>query len=407
VSFGARRFARTVRRWRTIAHLALGLLAGIGAASVSAQEWQAAIRAGDYGRARAALVNALLASPDDLSLRYELARVLGFLGSVEAALVEFDALLARHPENADYLLGRAQMLARLGRDAAAIETTERALRIAAGYEDVWELRLRLAERAASDAAADAVREESAARFPDASWWRRPPSPAEYTRWISIDWGTDRLSNGAPDWSRQSVRLDWQMSGGASLHGDIAQAVRFDRSDSSFGIGGAWQAVPQWRIGAALAATADTEFEPTRSLSLEAQRAWANAWGTELGIRRREYPSATVTSYLFTGEKYVADYRIAYRLDYSHLAGAASSAGHSMLFGWYPNEKRSLGVTIGAGEEIETIGLDQLLSTRVSSVTLGGRETLSARLALSWWVGTHRQGQFYRRRYGGLAVRIGL
>jgi YaiO family outer membrane protein len=407
VTLGGGHSRRILRRSSVIARGALGLLAGIVATSSGAEVWRAAIRAGDYGRARTEIENALLAAPEDTSLRYELARVLGLLGSAEAALAEFDALIARYPKNADYLLGRAQMLARLGQDAAALETTEQTLLFAPEYEDVWDLHLRLAERTADGAVTAAIRREIAARFPDASWWQRGTAPAEHTRWISIDWGADRLSSGAPDWSRQSLRLDWQTSGGATFYGDIAHAERFDRTDSSLGIGGVWQAVAQWHVGAGLAVATDAEFEAAREQSLSARRPWGEGWGTELGFRRREYSSATVASYSFTADKYLADYRIAYRLDHSHLLGASSSAGHSVIIGWYPNERRSLGVTLGAGEEIETISLDQLLRTRVSSVTLSGRETLSARFSLSWWLGTHRQGNFYRRRYGGLAVRVGL
>jgi len=394
------------RRARVAAHL-LAVLASIIATSAEGQEWQAAIRAGDFDRARTALERALKSQPDDAALRYELARVLGLLGSTEAALAEFDALLERDPENADYLLGRAQMLARLERDAPALETTERALRLAPDYEDIWELRLRLAERAADAAATAALRSDIAARFPDASWWRRPPAPIEHIRWVSMAWGEEQLSNGAPDWSQQSVRLDWNTPAGASFYGDLSRAERFARADSSLSVGGAWQALPQWRIGAGLTATTDAEFQPPRDLSIEAQRPWSDGWGTQFQYRRREYPAATVASYSVTGDKYFSDYRIAYRLDYSHLFGAASSTGHSLIFGWYPSEKRSLGVTLGAGEEIETIGLDQLLRTRVSGVTINGRETLSSRLALRWWLGTHRQGDFYRRHYGGLSVRVGI
>lgn len=395
------------RRSGDIVLIMLAVFAGVIATSAQGQEWQAAIRAGDYERARTALERALQTEPTDASLRYELARVFGLLGSTEAALAEFDVLLDREPSNADYLLGRAQMLARLGREAAALETTERAVLLAPDYEDVWELRLRLAERAADDATTAALRRDAAARFPDASWWRRPAAPVEHTRWVSMGWGRERLSNGAPDWGLHSVRLDWNTPAGASFYGDLSRAERFDRGDSSLSVGGAWAALQQWRIGAGLTATADAEFQPTRELSIEAQRPWSDGWGTQLQYRRREYPTAAVASYSVTGDKYLSDYRIAYRLDHSRLLGAGSSTGHSVIFGWYPTERRSLGVTLGAGEEIETIGLDQLLRTRVSSVTLNGRETLSARVTLSWWLGTHRQGDFYRRRYGGLSVRVGI
>lgn len=345
--------------------------------------------------------------PESPSLRYERAQAFARSGATDAALGEFDALLAEFPNDADYLLGRAQMQARLGQDAAAVETAERALRLAPDYEDVWQLRLRLAERAGDDAAVAALRAEVAARFPDASWWEPQPAPVEFRRWLSAGSGTDRLSNGAPDWSREHLRLDWQAAAAGSLFAELSRSERFDESDSSLYVGGAWDALPDWQLGAGVAVTQDARFLPQRELSFDATRAWARGWGTAFGVRQRDYATGDVSTYSVTGEKYVADYRIAYRLDHSYQEDADSALTHALVLTWYPSEKRSLGVTLGAGDEIEVIGLDQLLRTSVANVTLTGNEKLSARLSLSWWLGTHEQGDFYTRDYVGLAVRIGL
>src|SRR5690606_30540804 len=138
-------------------------------------------------------------------------------------------------------------------------------------EDAWRLRLQLAERMAGDAAT--LRREAATRFPDAQWWQRAPAPAEYSRFVSVVWGGERLSIEAPDWRRQSVRLDWQTAAGVTLFGEAVRTERFARTDSAGSLGGAWQALPQWRLGGALAAVTGAEFEPARELSLEAQRSW--------------------------------------------------------------------------------------------------------------------------------------
>ena len=148
-----------------------------------AQEWEAAIRAGDYERAEVELERALETAPDDPTLRYHHARVLALAGANEAALAGFDALLADYPNDADYLLGRAQMLARLGDDAAAARSAERALNLAPDYEDVWRLRLGLADRSGDAELAASVRAESMARFPGATWWQRADPPRAYSRWL--------------------------------------------------------------------------------------------------------------------------------------------------------------------------------------------------------------------------------
>jgi YaiO family outer membrane protein len=344
---------------------------------------------------------------EDVAARYARATTLARSGATEAALAEFDALLADFPSDADYLLGRAQMLTRLGDDAAAIETAERALRLAPDYEDVWRLRWQLAQRAEDSATVAALRARASARFPTASWWRSPPAAVEYRRWLSSGFGAERLSNDAPDWSREFVRLDWQARTGATLFGELSRSERFEAADRALNVGGSWQVLPEWQLGAALGVTEDARFLPERELSVDAMRAWADGWGTTFGFRQRDYASGDVSSYSFTGEKYVADFRIAYRLDRSRLAGGDSALTHALSLTWYGSDRRNLGVTLGAGEEIETIGLDRLLRTSISNVTFTGNEKLSPRLALNWWLGTHEQGDFYRRSYAGLGVRVGL
>ena len=159
--------------------------------------------------------------------RYERARTLARSGATEAALAEFDALLAEFPDDADYLLGRAQMLARLGQNAAAVETAERALDIAPDYEDVWQLRLQLAERAGDDCggrrAARGGRGALSRHNLVAALERSVRTPALAFGGV----GADRLSNGAPDWSRQFLRIDWQTAAAAgAFWRDLAQrAIR--------------------------------------------------------------------------------------------------------------------------------------------------------------------------------------
>ena len=387
--------------------IVIGLLGCTALQPAAAQEGQSAIVADGDARALLELDTALGADPGNTLLRYERARTLARSGQTEAALAEFDGLLAEFPADADYLLGRAQMQARLGQSAAAAATLDRALALAPDYEDVWQLRLQLAQRANDDVALAALRAQAAARFPAATWWRAPAAPIEYQFWVSGGFGADRLSNGAPDWSREFVRVDWQTPTAGALFGEVSRSERFEETDSSLYVGGMWGLLPKWQLGAALAATKDARFLPELELSADATRAWADGWGTAFGFRQRDYVTGGVSSYSFTGEKYLSDYRIAYRLDHSRQTGADSALSHALVFSWYQSDRRNLGVTLGVGEEIEIIGLDRLLRTSVSNVTLSGNERLSQRLSLSWWLGTHEQGDFYRRDYAGLSVRIGL
>jgi YaiO family outer membrane protein len=396
-----------LRYRKAVAVVVVSLLANLQSTVTCAQEWRSAISAGDYDRARIELERELNAQPDDPELRYQLGRVHGYAGNNEAALAEYDRLLAQYPANADYLLGRAQMLGRLGRTDEALRVTGDALELAPDYLDLWQLRLQLAERAADESLIASVRAEAARRYPDASWWQRPPRPFEYARWLTAGFERSSLSNGAPDWDRHFVRLDWRRSDDFAYFGEIARSSRFGRSDLSVNVGGDWQALPLWRLGGAMAGVPSADFEARQALAVNASRSWQSTWGTQFMWRRREYAATAVSSYGFTGDRYFSDYRVAYGLNYSRLHGAGSSLGHTATFGWYPSELRAFSVSLGAGEEIETVGLNQLLRTDVRSVTVSGRHTLATRYTLNWWLGSHRQGDFYRRHYAGLSVRFGI
>ena len=68
---------------------------------------------------------------------------------------------------------------------------------------------------------------------------------------------------------------------------------------------------------------------------------------------------------------------------------------------------SVGLTINSGDEAEAIGNGQVLETAVRGITLSGRHQLNGRIGLQWWLGIHDQGDFYRRRFFGMAVSVGI
>jgi len=70
--------------------------------------------------------------------QYAKARALANNGQPELALAAYSALLTRSPGNADVLLGRGIVYARLGRWSEAEADLGAAARISPGYADVWE-----------------------------------------------------------------------------------------------------------------------------------------------------------------------------------------------------------------------------------------------------------------------------
>ena len=389
--------------------LLMSLGAGLATTLVAAEPrpWEAAIFRGDYDAAQVAIEQALAERPTDTTLRYQLARVLTWSGQHDAALGTYDELLTQEPVNADYYLGRPLVLTRLGRDDEALHVTQAALALAPDYEDVWRLHYGLVGRLEGADAQALVRSQVAARYPTASWWHAPPTFPHFTRFVSLGWGLERLSTDAPDWDLSFVRFDWERSKTMNVFGELVRSTRFDATDLGLAVGGSWRGLEDWNLTAAASLVPNSNFEPQQELSFGAGHSWSGGWGTEFALRQRRYASDTVSTYSVTGEKYFSDYRIAYGANFSRLHHKASSVGHIMSLGWHPGGGRSIALVVAGGDEAEAIGIGQVLKTDVQSITLTGRNRLSDRVVLSWWVGTHRQGNFYRRRYAGLAARFGL
>ena len=116
----------------------------------------------------------LEAYPEISMARFRLARLLGQAGRYDEALAEFNSLLNDHPNNVDFVLGRAQIYSWQLNDEAALTDLERARKLAPDYEAVWQLQYRLLARrqdASADGGLTALRKHAALKFPEADWWQ--------------------------------------------------------------------------------------------------------------------------------------------------------------------------------------------------------------------------------------------
>lgn len=93
-----------------------------------------------YEEAEAILSSALKAE-DNEALRFMYARVLSWQGRNVEALEQFDILLKRSPDNADYLLGKARVLYWIKDYVNAYNLLTKARQLSPGYKDVWELQI--------------------------------------------------------------------------------------------------------------------------------------------------------------------------------------------------------------------------------------------------------------------------
>lgn len=316
----------------------------------------------------------------DPSQRFQDAQQLLRDGEVASALAEFSELREQHPQDVDYALAKAQVLVRLGRDEEALLELDEATQLAPGYEEVSLLRSRILARQANDSAIWAV---------------------------TVGAGRDDLSNGLPSWNEQFLELTRQEIK-RNLYGvRLARSERYNEADYSLGLY-AQRTLPQgWFYGGGVTLADDSTFRPDLGFNTHVGLPFAGQWVANLAYRRSEYTDTTVSSIITSVERYVADFRFAYAVTQSRLHGASSFASHTLTSNWYYRDNASIGITISTGKEAESLGNGQVLESDVSGLSLSGRYRFNDRYSLQWWLGTHEQGNFYRRQSVGMAVSIKL
>ncbi|MBT8098200.1 MAG: YaiO family outer membrane beta-barrel protein [Gammaproteobacteria bacterium] len=345
------------------------------------------------------------AEPSD---RFRHAQQLLQANELEAAASEFSALRDEYPGDVDYALALAQVLARQGRDDAALQELADAAHLAPDYEAVWRLRLILLARQTDAAYAgnlESVRQEAAERFPTATWWRLPENPPQWT--VLAGAGYSDLSAQLPSWNHQFAEISRDVKGEHRYGLQVRRAQRYREADYAIGLNGERTFTSGWNAGLTLEFAGNPAFQPELGYRVHASKPFAKDWVGGLGYRRREYATTTVGSVTGNIERYWGEYRFAYRLSHSHLHGASDFQSHAGTIDWYFSDRAHAGLTISTGKEAEILGNGQVLESSVSGLSASGRYQFSPRIGLHWWLGTHQQGDFYRRQFLGMAVSIRL
>lgn len=323
----------------------------------------------------------------------------------DARLAELTTLREQYPHDVDHALARGQLLARVGDNEAALEDLREASRLAPDYEDVWRVRAAVLLRQDDEASRqelEAVVAEAAQRFPESLWWRNAIAPDEPTWTIVAGAGHDRLDNDAPSWNQLFANASHARDWGSYRFG-LARDSRFDETDITLSVGAESKFASDWYAGLDVATVSSPRFLPEWSYGGYVGRTLPDGWALNLRYLRREYPDTAVDTQIAAVEKYVGDYRFAYSLGHSRLDGASSSLSHSLTLNWYYSDLASIGINFNTGEESEAIGAGRVLQTDVDGLSVTVRRHLNERLELNWWLGTHKQGDFYRRTFLGMAV----
>jgi len=399
--------SRRTCRWSSVVVLLLTVIFAAPARADSPMDSiNAAIVSGDYDAALQLIEQQLGNHRDDPALRFKRAQVYSYAGQRNVALQELDGLRREYPTDVDYALARGRLLGQMQRDEEALQELQVATELAPSYEEAWKLRFDILSRQSdfeAQSEREALRREAAGRFPKSTWWQEQQTRDE-TQWtVFLSASYEDLDNDLPNWSHQFVELVRETEDDLRLAFRLNRDVRNDIADVTLGLNVEHIWSSGWFGGIDMGFSDDPSFQPETAYSGHLGRPLGDGWVADLRYLRRNYPEATVDSFIGTIEKYYGDFRFAYSPGLSTLDGSSSFMNHVMTVNWYYDEHSNVGVTMNTGSEAESIGNGQVLVTDVKGILLSGRRPINQRFALQWWLGFQDQGDLYRRRFLGLAV----
>jgi YaiO family outer membrane protein len=337
--------------------------------------------------------------------RFYIAREAARSGNYEVAKQEYEALMLAYPDDVDYLFGYAQVLFWTEDYRSAIQVLERARGIAPDYEDIWKLEYRARQALDGLSNAGSVREfkrQATANFPDAEWLN--PEPMRDSRryhWsVSVD--RDFLDNDTPDWHQLGVYFGRYFTNSTVVSATAISSRRFGQTDTQFGAGASIGMFSDWFGTLGIAISSSPNFLPARDFNLGLSRKFGRGWIAGARWRKRDYAATTVDAFGLTAERYFGRFRAAYFLDQASLDGERALA-HRLTGSYYGDSGIHLNVITAFGEEVEAIVPGEVLRSDFWSMAITGRHPMNDRLAFHWRIGTHQQGDLYRRNSLGVSI----
>jgi YaiO family outer membrane protein len=213
-----------------------------------------------------------------------------------------------------------------------------------------------------------------------------PARAETPAWqVELGAGTERLSNGSPDWRQVDFTLRRRHAAGGAGELGLRRVERYGRSDGELSAGAAWPIAPDWSL-ALRAAASDGRFLARLGGQADLSRRLDGGWVLGAGVGRSLYDpeggvASGTSSLRATVERYVGAWRFAAGASRARLDGGESASALRLQIDHYVTDSARVGLLVARGDELEydTLGV---LASRVEAVALVGRWALVPGWALA-------------------------
>jgi len=242
----------------------------------------------------------------------------------------------------------------------------------------------------------------------------PQEPAPFVPRVEVQAGYSRawLGGGREEWDAfltevlvHLEREDEPVSGRKFLSARYHETQRFGLWDREFALGLS-HPIDRKMTGRIEASSSPSyHYLPKWQVLGGLSRVLAPGWVGHLDYRHTDYRPNAVDQVAASADKYFSSFRAGYTFSWSAIPGEESALGNRVVLEHYldPDGQNRIALALCAGQELESLGQDQIVKTRVHAFWLYGRQPLNSRLSIAWQMsfGEHSS---YVQREAGIALR---
>ena len=372
-----------------------------------------AVKAGRYIEAETLLRKQNNAESTNWDAHFRLAKVLSWQKKFTVAEREYQMLLAREPDNADYLLGLSQVLVWRGDAQAALPLLEKAKLLTPNDANVWRLHIQALVTVNDDASrqqALTIQQQAASRFPEQDWAHPPPNQAtseeldhkfDLAHYNQVELGGtyDMLSKGMGSWRTEYLSFEHRFGLQRLVYANFLQTERFRLNDEQFLLGGYYPLSSKLTLNLEGNVSPAPQVLANNSIMGALQGTLGQGWFLTGGYRHSEYGSGPLQQGFATLDSYFADFHAAYTVRVTNSYDK-NQFSHRFDFSYFYLDASFINLTYSMGAE--TTGFQGTVS-ETQFFGLHGRHWLNQDWALTWDLGHTKQGSSYNRE--GITIGI--
>lgn len=368
------------------------------------QAVEAALKNKNLERAEVLLGEHLAHAPEEIEARFLLARVYSWQNKWQRALAEFDWLLTKKKDSADFLLARANVLEWMGRRKEALRDLEKAREVAPQYSELWRTEIIVLQRegsAASRSRATILINQARKKFPDIDWEGLQVTEkkliTERNRYSAeFSYGYDKLTNGRSPWVTRTARLSRVTPGRHFAHVQLDSIERFDLADQQLGGSYALPVEQSWSFYVSGSYSPTHKVLANRMLDTNISKNFSNGAVLSAGASHARYNQTSSQQIHLGGEYYWSDFRLSYTYRRVDVLNAGTGMNHNIQLNRYYSRANMAGVSVAGGTDVEFDGTANPPVSDVLTFSVYGNHMLSPQWSLVYSLLYHHQGDFYNR-----------